>query len=236
MKPLPLLSAVLLAATAFACQRGGGDASQQVALETPQQRGSYAQGVSLGRQGRNIPFDVDAFVAGIRDGLSDESRLSEEELQSALTDFIAFMNEESEAEGASNREAGEAFLASNREREGVHVTDSGLQYEVLEEGDGPTPTSTDTVTVHYRGSTLDGEVFDASYDRGEPATFALNQVIRGWTEGLQLMKVGSKYKFYVPADLAYGDNAPPGAPFGPGSTLVFEVELLGIESGVQGQQ
>jgi len=201
-----------------------------VDLEVREQRASYAQGYSIGRQGQGLEIQVDAFVQGVRDGLQDSGQLSDEEIGEAVADFQALLAEHSAGLAEDNKRAGEEFLASNAERPEVTVTESGLQYEVLREADGPRPSVTDTVTVQYRGTTLDGTVFDESYERGEPATFVLNRVIPGWTEGVQLMTVGSKYKFYVPSDLAYGDNAPPGAKFGPGATLVFEVELLGIDS------
>jgi FKBP-type peptidyl-prolyl cis-trans isomerase len=127
-----------------------------------------------------------------------------------------------------NAAEGDAFLLENRSKEGVTVTDSGLQYKVMVAGDGPRPAATDRVRVHYRGTLLDGQEFDSSYSRGEPITFALDQVIPGWTEGVQLMQVGSKYQFFIPANLAYGPNGPPS--IGPNATLIFEVELLGIET------
>ena len=123
---------------------------------------------------------------------------------------------------------GEKFLAENAERESVTVTDSGLQYEVMSEGDGASPTAEDTVTVHYKGTLLDGTEFDSSYSRGEPATFPLSRVIPGWTEGVQLMKVGSKFKFFIPSELAYGERST--GKITPNSTLVFEVELLDVAS------
>jgi FKBP-type peptidyl-prolyl cis-trans isomerase len=137
------------------------------------------------------------------------------------------MEAEREQAAAKNAAAGEAFLLDNRIREGVVVTESGLQYEVLTQGDGPRPAASDRVTVHYRGTLLDGQEFDSSYSRGEPATFVLDQVIPGWTEGVQLMPVGSKYKFFIPANLAYGPAG--GRSIEPNATLIFEVELLGIE-------
>jgi len=126
------------------------------------------------------------------------------------------------------QEAGQAFLAANAKKEGVVTTASGLQYKVLQAGTGPRPKATDTVNVHYRGTFIDGKTFDSSYDRGEPISFGLNQVIRGWTEGVQLMPVGSKYEFYIPYNLAYGERGAGGAI--PGyATLIFQVELLAIE-------
>ena len=207
-----------------ACQ----PAAQDVDLESPQQRGSYAQGVSQGRQAQALPLDVDAFVQGIRDGISNEERLTDEQIEEAVIEFRSLVSDPRGAAGEENRRAGEAFLEQNWQRAGVQVTGSGLQYEVLEEGDGPRPAATDVVRVHYRGTMIDGSVFDESYSRGEPATFPLNEVIPGWTEGVQLMPVGSKYKLYVPSNLGYGENVPPGARFGPNATLIFEVELLEI--------
>jgi len=128
----------------------------------------------------------------------------------------------------TNQEEGEAFLAENRNKEGVQETESGLQYKVLEEGSGDSPVATDTVTVHYEGTLIDGTVFDSSYERGEPATFPLDGVISGWTEGLQLMKEGATYRFFIPADLGYGMNVRPGSPIGPNETLIFKVELLEV--------
>ena len=200
-------------------------------LDTTQQRASYAQGFGLGRQGQGLPLDVDAFVQGIPDGLDGEARLTEEEMQDAANEFRDLMSEAGDTEAEGNRKAGEAFLRENQQREGVRRTQTGLQYEVIEEGEGEHPTATDVVRVHYRGTTIDGTVFDESYARGEPSTFPLNRVISGWTEGIQLMGVGSKYKFYIPSELAYGENAPPGASFGANSALIFEVELLDIVQG-----
>jgi FKBP-type peptidyl-prolyl cis-trans isomerase FklB len=138
-----------------------------------------------------------------------------------------FFQKESVKEGALAKEEGINFLADNAKRSEVTTTASGLQYEVLQAGEGAQPLATDEVTVHYTGKLLDGTVFDSSVDRGEPATFPLNRVIRGWTEGVQLMKVGAKYRFYIPSDLAYGDQGA-GADIKPGSTLIFDVELIKI--------
>ncbi len=131
-------------------------------------------------------------------------------------------------EAAANKAKGKAFLAENGAREGVETTSSGLQYEILEAGSGPKPSATDTVSVHYRGTLIDGTQFDSSYERGPPATFPLNRVIAGWTEGLQLMPVGSTWNLYLRSDLAYGERGSPPT-IGPGATLIFEVKLLGIE-------
>ena len=142
------------------------------------------------------------------------------------------MEERQQAEAAEkgkiNRQAGEAFLAENAKRPEVKVTPSGLQYEVIEEGDGPTPTAQDSVTVHYTGKLIDGTVFDSSVERGAPATFGVSQVIPGWVEALQMMKTGSKWRLFIPSQLAYGPNGA-GPVIGPDSTLIFDVELIKIE-------
>ncbi len=129
---------------------------------------------------------------------------------------------------AENKAAGQAFLAENGKKDNVVTTGSGLQYEIIEQGDGASPSASDNVTVHYKGTTIDGKVFDSSYDRGAPATFPLNRVIAGWTEGLQLMKEGAKYRFFIPSDLAYGERGA-GRMIGPNSALIFEVELIKVQ-------
>ena len=193
--------------------------------------GSYARGLVTGRRSQSSVLDVDAFVAGLRAGLADEDPMyTDEEMQTGMAAIGELEMAATTAEGDANIAAGQAFLASNGQRDEVIETASGLQYEVLTEASGAKPVAENVVRVHYRGTTLAGETFDASYDRGEPAEFPLNRVIAGWTEGVQLMSVGAKYKFYIPQELAYGMQSPPGAPFGPGETLVFEVELLEIVS------
>lgn len=129
---------------------------------------------------------------------------------------------------AENKVAGEAFLVENAKKANIVTTDSGLQYEVIEQGEGASPSASDNVTVHYKGTTIDGKVFDSSYDRGAPATFPLNRVIAGWTEGLQLMKEGAKYRFYIPSNLAYGERGAGGA-IAPNSALIFDVELIKVQ-------
>ena len=204
-------------------------------LETEAQQLGYIIGMDIGKslkqQGADIDLDslFDAIRAIYEDG---ELAMTPEEAASVREQFIAKRRAEAEADRASvaatNAAAGDKFLLENRNKEGVKLTDSGLQYMVVTEGDGPRPAATDTVTVHYRGTLLNGDEFDSSYSRGEPATFGLNQVIPGWTEGVQLMPVGSKYMFFIPSNLAYGENGPPS--IGPNATLIFEVELLGIEN------
>ncbi len=205
-----------------------------VDLEVREQRASYAVGLDMASNFRDqeLPIQTEALLAGMRDGLEGDPRLEGEELMAAIGEFRAMVNEAMAAnagpEAEANLIAGREFCARNAERSEVTVTESGLQYEVIEQGDGLRPTASDTVVVHYRGTTIDGEVFDESYARGEPSTFGVGQVISGWTEGLQLMPVGSKYMFWIPAELAYGPNPRPGSVFGPNATLIFHVELLEI--------
>ncbi len=195
----------------------------------------YALGSDVGRnlKRQNFEFDVQAFVEGFKSAFTGtESKMTEEEIGNALQEFqtemITKMMEERAKKGAANKEAGEKFLAENKTKEGVKTTESGLQYIVEKEGEGESPAAEDTVEVHYRGTLLDGTEFDSSYKRGEPAKFPLNRVIKGWTEGVQLMKKGAKYKFFIPSELAYGENGA-GETIAPNSTLIFEVELLSFE-------
>jgi len=202
--------------------------------ESVQDRASYVIGYNLGRtlKQNDVNANSDLIVKGLRDGLGGGTgMLTDAEMQSTMQEFQKQVQEQQEAKqkviGEKNKTEGEAFLAKNKARPGVKTTASGLQYEVQKEGTGPTPKATDTVTVNYKGTLMDGTTFDSSYDRGQPATFVLNQVIPGWTEGVQLMKVGSKYKFYIPAALGYGDRGA-GNVIGPNAPLVFEVELLSV--------
>ncbi len=193
--------------------------------------GSYARGLVMGRQAQSEVLDDASFLAGVQAGISNaDPQYTDDEMQAGLAAMGELEMAANNAATEANITAGTAFLAGNRDRAEVVETESGLQYEVISEGDGEKPIETNVVRVHYRGTTLGGETFDASYDRGQPAEFPLNRVISGWTEGLQLMNVGSHYKFYIPQDLAYAMTPPPGAPFGPGETLIFEVELLEIVS------
>jgi FKBP-type peptidyl-prolyl cis-trans isomerase len=227
MKHGTALTAALVLASAACSGAGMGGGS----LETFSDSASYAVGQGLGFtiQDRMVPVDVDMVVLGLREAISGNAQLAREDIGMLMQRLSqAGMEQHNDDMSVQNREEGEAYLAENAAREGVQVTESGLQYEVLEEGSGPRPAATDRVQVHYVGTRIDGTVFDSSRERGTPATFSLNGVIAGWTEGVQLMPVGSIYRFVIPADLAYG-AAGSGPTIGPNATLVFEVELLGIE-------
>lgn len=201
--------------------------------ESLEDRASYSIGLNLGRslKTNDIKANADLIIKGLRDGLAGQAALTDQEMQSTMQEFQEQVQKQQEAKqkeiGEKNKMEGESFLTKNKARQGVKTTASGLQYEVLTEGTGAQPKATDTVTVNYKGTLMDGTEFDSSYERGQPATFVLNQVIPGWTEGVQLMKVGSKYKFYIPSALGYGDRGAGGV-IGPNAPLVFEVELISI--------
>ena len=218
-----LMAAILLTGSVLAAE-----------LETEAQKLGYIIGMDIGsslkEQGTDL--DLDALFMAIKNTYYGEPlAMTPEEAAAIRESFVAKRRVAAEADrqstGATNAAEGDKFLLENRSKEGVQITDSGLQYKVLEMGDGTRPAATDKVTVHYRGTLLNGEEFDSSYARGEPVSFALNQVIPGWTEGVQLMPVGSKFMFYIPPNLAYGPSG--GGPIGPNATLIFQVELMGIE-------
>lgn len=197
-------------------------------LQTLEQRASYAIGFNIGRNFADGLFAIDLqqLSRGFEDAMKgNESKLNMEQLQAALQQLQMEMQRRI---AEKNLADSQKYLAENGKRQGVKTTQSGLQYEVITEGTGATPKPTDTVTVHYTGTLTDGTVFDSSVQRGQPATFPLNQVIPGWVEGLQLMKEGGKYKFAIPSNLAYGQRGAPNSPIGPNQALVFEVELLKI--------
>ena len=190
---------------------------------------SYAIGLSMGQNlmGSGVTsLEYADLAAGIKDVLEkNQPQISYQEAQQVLGKFFSELEQKIAGEAKA---AGEAFLAENAKREGVKVTESGIQYEIIEATIGQKPKATDKVRVHYEGTLIDGTVFDSSYKRGESITFGLNQVIKGWTEGLQLMSIGSKYKLYLPYQLAYGERGA-GANIPPYAALIFTVELLGIE-------
>ncbi|HHT52337.1 MAG TPA: FKBP-type peptidyl-prolyl cis-trans isomerase [Bacteroidales bacterium] len=197
---------------------------------TQEQKISYALGANVGEnfKATGIELMYEFFFQGVQDGMNGTNKLSQNEMQVIFNQLQQELQKRQQAEVEVEKEKGRAFLAENGKKEGVVTTPSGLQYKVVTMGTGAKPTATDKVRVHYHGTTLDGEVFDSSVQRGETITFPLNQVIKGWTEGLQLMPIGSKFIFYIPSDLAYGDRGA-GPTIKPGATLIFEVELFEIE-------
>ncbi|MCL1850773.1 MAG: FKBP-type peptidyl-prolyl cis-trans isomerase [Bacteroidetes bacterium] len=196
---------------------------------TQEEKNSYAIGADIAGNIKNAGIEIifDAFKEGFFDVMKGANKFTMEEMQACFENIqekaASKQNQETEIE----KEKGKKFLAENKKRKGVQETASGLQYEVIVMGNGFKPEATDQVKVHYTGKTLEGQVFDSSVERGEPIVFGLNQVIKGWTEGLQLMPVGSKFMLYIPSDLAYGDRGAGGL-IKPGATLIFEVELLDI--------
>ncbi len=233
----PAVGAPLAAATAVespAAATAPAAVPAQAALETAAKKLGYAMGLQVGASLDELQGDLDleAFILGVRHACSGGARLmSDDEAMQTRALFFerarAQRAQQSKMEGELNQKEGEAFLEANKEKEGVIVTESGLQYKVVRQGDGPRPTLEDQVKVDYRGTLIDGTVFDSSYERGEPIVFKLGSLIPGWQEGIQLMPVGSKYQFFIPGNLAYGERGA-GAPIGPNKTLIFEVELLDI--------
>ncbi|MEZ9565730.1 FKBP-type peptidyl-prolyl cis-trans isomerase [Vibrio artabrorum] len=212
-----------------------------VNFKTEDDKAAYAIGVSFANylstsidkpSELGINLDKDIVLQGIKDVFADKTALNEEETRAALEGLDKRVAEKMKAQAAeksaATKKAGDDFRAEFAKKEGVKTTESGLMYQVMTAGKGQSPKDTDTVQVHYKGTLTDGTQFDSSYDRGEPATFPLNRVIPGWTEGVQLMTVGSKYKFVIPPELAYGEQDTPTIPAN--STLVFEVELLKIDN------
>lgn len=229
MRPFVLLA---LAASLSFVPGMSQDEAAPAKPESFEEQISYAYGLNIGRQlsERGLDIDVKQFMAAFQTGLEGaESAMTEEEIASAFKQVEKILDEKN-ATGADkdNLLAGKKFLEENAKKEGVKTTASGLQYEVIEAGEGDKPAATDEVTVHYHGTLIDGTVFDSSVERGEPTSFRLDRVIPGWTEGVQLMPVGAKYRFFIPYDLAYGRRAA-GDKITPFSTLVFEVELLEVK-------
>lgn len=230
------VSALALALSACGNQ-SAEDESASVDLDSETNRQSYALGASIGiyveenlqyQQEAGIELDKDIIIQAFTDSVRGDAQMSQqeaEEIMIALQEQVQVQR--SEVVGGQARAEGQAYLEENAQRENVQITESGLQYEVIREGDGDQPAETDYVEVHYEGSLVNGTVFDSSYERGEPAVFPLNRVIPGWTEGLQLMREGAHYRFVIPAELAYGDREV-GGRIPPNSTLVFEVELLSV--------
>jgi FKBP-type peptidyl-prolyl cis-trans isomerase FklB len=209
--------------------------ADDAALKTYKDKVSYSMGLNLGNSLLRQPFqlDIDIFLKGFNDAINKRKPLmTDQEMRETEMAFQKDMAEKQaqmmKTVGEKNKKEGEAFLAENKKKEGVKTLPSGLQYKVITEGTGPIPKATDSVTVNYKGTLTNGTEFDSSYKRGQPVTFQVNGVIKGWTEALQLMKVGSKWQLFVPSDLAYGDKGA-GSQIGPNAVLVFEVELLSIK-------
>ena len=204
-------------------------------LTTEKQKDSYALGMNVGRDLSRQPIDIDVtpFLQGMRDALEKrKSQLTDDEIKAALAQLQSQATVKAEAEnkilGEANLKQGEEFLAGNKTKPGVVALPSGLQYKVITAGTGPKPTAADTVVCDYRGTLINGKEFDSSYKRGQPASFPVGGVIKGWTEALQMMPVGSKWELFIPPDLAYGARGA-GPDIGPNSTLIFEVELHSIK-------
>jgi len=209
-------------------------ATPAVPLKTPKEKASYAIGQNIGKglQKDGVDVDSQSLARGIRDALAgSKSLLTPEEAQAALTALATEVRAKQQIRmeqlGAANKKEGDAFLTANKAKDGVVTLPSGLQYKILTPGTGPKPTAADKVECNYRGTLIQGTEFDSSYKRGKPVAFQVGEVIKGWSEALQLMPVGSKWQLFVPPDLAYGDHGA-GQEIGPNSTLIFEVELLSI--------
>ncbi len=229
MKLINLLLVFALLSFVFSCQQG--EVKKEVAIETKLDSISYGFGITIGenlKKERLDEINVDVLVMAISDILKNkELKIASDEATSKLREY--FMKREEIKYGKFMKE-GKEFLAKNSKEAGVITLESGLQYKIIKEGTGDKPKLSDLVTTHYHGTFIDGKVFDSSVDKGTPATFPVNGVISGWTEALQLMSVGSKWKLFVPSELAYGANPDPRSPIPPHSTLIFEVELLSIQA------
>jgi len=239
MKKFYVLALILLLAGLGACQKASNEATAKplktADLDNQKKKVSYAIGLDIGQNFKNraMDIDMDILFQGLRDSQKTEKPLlSSEEIQKVMTQFQQDMmkieQEKRATQGQGNKSKEEAFLKENAQKPGIKITASGLQYKVITAGSGPLPKESDTVKVHYRGTLLDGSEFDSSYKRNEAAVFPLKGVIKGWTEALQLMKVGSKYQIYLPSNLAYGEQGA-GQMIGPNATLIFDVELIAIE-------
>lgn len=226
-----IMTMAIAAVLTVACNAQPG--VQNVDLKTDKDSASYALGANIGQSLQQQLIEVDPAIvaAGLKDALAGETKLTEEQvrtiLQTLQEDAMQRQNELRTEKAGGNLKKSEEFLAANKAKDGVMTTPSGLQYKVVTEGTGAKPKQTSKVKVHYTGTLISGKKFDSSYDRGTPAEFGLNQVIPGWTEGLQLMTVGSKYMLYIPPALGYGENGA-GADIGPNEALIFEVELIEI--------
>jgi FKBP-type peptidyl-prolyl cis-trans isomerase FklB len=210
-------------------------ADEKLELKDQKDKESYSLGYQFGEslKGQGVDINLEIFASGIRDAFGGkEPQMSQEQIRATMMELqkrvMAARQKELKEKAAKNAEAGKKFLVENQKKEGIKTLPSGLQYKVLTEGTGKTPKAEDTVTVNYKGTLIDGTEFDSSYKRGQPATFQVKGVIKGWTEALQLMKEGSKWQLFIPPELAYGERGA-GRDIGPNATLIFEVELLTIK-------
>src|SRR5207249_1541805 len=219
-----IVSASLLALPLF-----GQEKSPQ--LKDQKDKVSYSIGMNIGfnLSKQKVDINPDILAAGIKDAIAGKPQLTQEQVKEVMAQFEKDMEQKQKEAGEKNKTEGAKFLEENKKKAGVKTTASGLEYKVEKEGTGAQPKPTDMVTVNYRGTLINGTEFDSSYKRGEPATFPVTGVIKGWTEALQLMPVGSKWQLFVPADLGYGPRGTPGGPIGPNATLIFEVELMSIK-------
>lgn len=201
-------------------------------LKDQKDKFSYAVGLNIGMnfKRQNVEVNTDLITAGLKDGMSGKPQMTMDQIRETMMAFEKDMQQKQAEAGKKNEADAEKFMVDNKKKDGVKTTASGLQYKVIKEGNGAQPKSTDTVTVNYRGTLIDGTEFDSSYKRGQPASFPVGGVIKGWSEALQLMKTGSKYQLFIPPSLAYGEHSPsPTIP--PNSALLFEVELMSVQSG-----
>src|SRR5216117_999646 len=226
-----IVSASLLALLLF-----GQDKSPQ--LKDQKDKVSYGIGMNIGfnLSRQKVDINPDILAAGIKDAIAGKPQLTQDQVKDVMAQFEKDMEQKQKQAGEKNKTEGAKFLEDNKKKPGVKTTASGLEYKVEKEGTGAQPKPTDMVTVNYRGTLMDGTEFDSSYKRGQTASFPVNGVIKGWTEALQLMPVGSKWQLFIPSDLAYGDRgADPRSGIGPGATLIFDVELLSIQDKAKSQ-
>jgi len=212
-------------------------AEEKTELKTQKQKLSYSLGMNMGSSLKQnaIEVDLETLMKGIKDTLTNGTMLmtdqeSKDTIMALQKELQTKQQEQVKAAGEKNKKEGAVFLASNKSKEGVVTLPSGLQYKIISAGTGSSPKASDTVTVNYRGTLIDGTEFDSSYKRGQPATFPVNGVIKGWTEALQLMKEGSKWQLFIPGDLAYGERGTQGGPIGANAVLIFDVELVSIKA------
>lgn len=226
------ITAVIVAILIFS----SGATAQKKSPKTQKEKVSYSIGADIGRnlKKQNIDINADMLARGMKDAFSGTTlAMSEKDMEATLTTFqqgmMAKMETQRKAVGEKNKKEGDAFLAANKNKEGVVTLPSGLQYKVITNGAGPKPTKDQTVKVHYRGTLIDGSEFDSSYKRGEPVEFPVGRVIAGWVEALQMMSVGSKWQLFIPSELAYGEQGNPRGGIGPNAVLIFDVELISIK-------